>query len=66
MEKRTTEGHYFQKKQPIDTIRQAVFLTKSAMLAYSSSKISIIVTAALATEVPGPKMPDTPALYKKS
>ena len=33
---------------------------------YSSNMISIIWQAALATEVPGPKMATTPAWYKKS
>jgi len=58
--------YYFKKKQPAELHRQTVLVSKMADIAYSSSNISIIVTAALATEVPGPKMPETPALYKKS
>lgn len=39
---------------------------EAAPCRYSSSRISRIWHAALATDVPGPKIAATPALYKKS
>jgi len=66
MEKSATVSYYLKKNSLPKGFNRLFSCEIDDFKCYYSSRISMMVTAALATEVPGPKMPKTPALYRKS